>query len=253
MDAEFAHAADKQITRRPCETSAAAASRIFLARWSAAARRRQQQACDCEQMVLTTPDLDRRDRESELLALARLHAVSMLDASFLHGGDGGGGGDRDRDRGGGRRRARSPERALVRRIAREWAGGGAGGLVESAAAARRRGEEWLGETERQRVRSVRERVRMAATTTTAQHQQPPPPLNLLRGRQARADVARRIAMERQRELQGLSDHRAVSAFAHRARIQVCHCNSFFHALSPIYHVDLEYMYVCTYVRIYFLH
>ncbi|CAL4912130.1 unnamed protein product [Urochloa decumbens] len=108
----------------------------------------------CEQM-----DLDRRDRESELIALARLHAVSsMLDASFLHSSSGGGS----------RRRARSPERALVRRIAREWEGMGMG---------------------------------MAATTGTDHH-------------------GRRMAMERQRELQSLSDHRAVSAFAHRARIQV---------------------------------
>jgi hypothetical protein len=29
-----------------------------------------------------------------------------------------------------------------------------------------------------------------------------------------------MAMERQRELQGLSEHRSVSAFAHRGRIQV---------------------------------
>ncbi|XP_023157149.1 uncharacterized protein [Zea mays] len=72
------------------ETSSHAASRVVIAQQRAAARRRQQQAC--EQMVLTTLDLDRRDRESELLALARLHAVSMLDASFLHGGDGVGGG-----------------------------------------------------------------------------------------------------------------------------------------------------------------
>ncbi|KAK8447009.1 hypothetical protein SEVIR_9G578500v4 [Setaria viridis] len=179
------------------ETSAAAASRI-IAQW--AARRRQA----CEQMVLTTLDLDRRDRESELLALARLHAVSMLDASFLHGGDGGG-----------RRRARSPERALVRRIAREWAGGAAA----SEGAARGRGEEWLGETERERVRSVRERVRMA----TAQQQQGvggDQGGSTTRDRRlARADVVRRMAMERQRELQGLSEHRAVSAFAHRGRIQ----------------------------------
>ncbi|KAL6847584.1 hypothetical protein ACP4OV_022610 [Aristida adscensionis] len=193
---------------RAGETSAAAASRI-IAQW--AARRRQA----CEQMVLTTLDLDRRDRESELLALARLHAVSMLDASFLRAAndDGGGGG----------RRARSPERALVRRIAREWAaaqhGGGGGG---GEGAARGRGEEWLGETERERVRSVRERVRMASQSHGDLDLQRPATRDRdgLRRRPARADaVVTRMAMERQRELQGLSEHCAVSAFAHRGRIQ----------------------------------
>ncbi|CAM0148948.1 unnamed protein product [Urochloa decumbens] len=72
----------------------------LMAHWL---RRRQA----CEQM-----EMDRRDRESELIALARLHAVSsMLDVYDSSGGGGGG-----------RRRARSPERALVRRIAREWEG-----------------------------------------------------------------------------------------------------------------------------------
>jgi hypothetical protein len=47
------------------------------------------------------------------------------------------------------------------------------------------------------VLSVREHIRMATTTTQHQH---PPPLNFLRGRQARADVVRRITMERQCEL-----------------------------------------------------
>jgi hypothetical protein len=179
-------------------SSAAAASRIIAQQW--AARRRQQA---CEQMVLTTLDLDRRDRESELLALARLHAVSMLDASFLHGGDGGRGG---------RRRARSPERALVSRIAREWAASASTSPRPPGA------EEWLGESERERVRSVRERVRMACQGYHGEEEAP----SRLRGRpQARADVVvTRMAVERQRELQGLSEHRAVSAFAHRGRIQV---------------------------------
>nr|CAB3502285.1 unnamed protein product [Digitaria exilis] len=128
--------------------------RMMMAEW--AARRRQ---LACEQMVLTT--LERRDRESELLALARLHAVS----SFLHGGAGAGAGDE----------------------------------------ARTRPEELLGESERQRVRSARERV------LRMQQQQ--------QGMEQQDVVVRRMAMERRRELQGLSNHRAVSAFAHRARIQ----------------------------------
>ncbi|KAI4995658.1 hypothetical protein ZWY2020_035561 [Hordeum vulgare] len=183
--------------------ASAAASRI-IAQW--AARRRQA----CEQMVLG--GLDRRDRDSELMALARLHAVStMLDASsFLRA-------RADADDG---RRARSPERALVRRIAREWTapapaqrqGSPRGGHGDGGA-----GEEWLGETERERVRSVRERVRRASQGGGDGADGHAPGL---RGRQARAPgAARRMSMERLRELQGLSEHRAVSSFAHRGRIQ----------------------------------
>jgi hypothetical protein len=116
-------------------------------------------------------DLDRRDRESELLALARLHAVSMLDASFLRGND------------------------------------------DDVGVRRRGGEEWMGETEWQRVRSVRERVRMATATQPQQRHN-------TSGEAPTSRVTRMAAMERQRELQGLSEQRAVSAFAHRARIQV---------------------------------
>lgn len=198
---------DLRAKGRPCagETSAAA-SRIIAHR---AARRRQA----CEQMVLTTLDLGRRDRESELLALARLHAVSTLDASFLRA-------DGDAAHEGGRL-ARSPERALVRRIAREWTAPQSSARAGGEGA---RGEEWLGEMERERVRSVRERIRMASqgdgdarTEQGATRVREPP---RLRGRQARADVVTHMAMERQRELQGLSEHRAVSAFTHRGRIQV---------------------------------
>uniref|UniRef100_A0ACD5TT29 Uncharacterized protein n=1 Tax=Avena sativa TaxID=4498 RepID=A0ACD5TT29_AVESA len=181
------------------ETSAA--SRI-IAQW--AARRRQAR----EQMVL---DLDRRDRDSELLALARLHAVStMLDASFLRASSD--------DDGSGGRRARSPERALVRRIAREWTAPAPASQNSPGIGG---GEEWLGESERERVRSVRERVRRASvgdgdahaeqsTALLRDNDQPRP-----QGR----DVLTRMAMERQRELQGLSEHRTVSSFAHRGRIQ----------------------------------
>ncbi|KAM3316671.1 hypothetical protein ACQJBY_034674 [Aegilops geniculata] len=188
--------------------ASAAASRI-IAQW--AARRRQA----CEQMVLG--GLDRRDRDSELMALARLHAVStMLDASSFLRARANDNDDDDDDDG---RRARSPERALVRRIAREWTapapaqpqqgaprGGQDGGV----------GEEWLGETERERVRTVRERVRRASQGGDSGDGHAPG----LRGRQARAPTAaRRMSMERLRELQGLSEHRAVSSFAHRGRIQ----------------------------------
>ncbi|KAG8073087.1 hypothetical protein GUJ93_ZPchr0006g41832 [Zizania palustris] len=195
---------DHRAKDRACsaETSAAAASRI-IAQWAA---RRCRQACD--QMM------DRRDRDSELLALARLHAVSMLDASFLRAEDAHDGG----------RRARSPERALVRRIAREW--------TAPRSSPRARGEEWLGETERERVRSVRERVRMASQGDGVAHAEHAA-LPRLRSRQARADVVTRMAMERQRELQGLSEHRAVSAFAHRSRIQSFLRGRFFHSGRPV--------------------
>ncbi|EAY88211.1 hypothetical protein OsI_09660 [Oryza sativa Indica Group] len=194
---------------RACSASATDTSSRIIAQWAA---RRRQLACD-DQVI------DRRDRDSELLALARLHAVSMLDASFLRAHD---------DAGGGGRRARSPERALVRRIAREWTassrtsprGGGAGG------------EELLGETERQRVRAVRERVRMASQGQGHGGAHTP---RLMRGRGRHGqDVVTRMAMERQRELQGLSDHRAVSAFAHRARIQSFLRGRSFHSGSPMH-------------------
>jgi hypothetical protein len=190
------------------ETSAA--SRIIIAQW--AARRRQAR----EQMVL---DLDRRDRDSELLALARLHAVStMLDASFLRANDD------DDGSGGGERRALSPERALVRRIAREWTAP-APPQQSSPRGEGAQGEQWLGESERERVRSVRERVRRASVgdgegdahaeqRDRRQRDSDQPRLR------ERRNVVARMAMERQRELQGLSEHRSVSSFAHRGRIQV---------------------------------
>jgi len=197
---------DVRAKTRSCAAAGETSASRIIAQW--AARRRQ--AC-----LLTT--LDRRDRESELMALARLHAVSMLDASFLHCGEG---------RGGGGRRARSPERALVRRIAREWAAGGGAGEGGAARGRGRAEEEWLGETERERVRSVRERVRIMAATD---HQQGELTCRL-RGRHA-DHVVTRMARERQRELQGLSEHRAVSAFAHRGRIQVKCCVASFACTS----------------------
>ncbi|WOL05401.1 hypothetical protein Cni_G14129 [Canna indica] len=106
--------------------------------------------------------------------------------------------------------------------------------------------EWLGEVERERVRFVREWVQM----TSLQHRdarasrreesarerereryrsvlfheggQPQlvrTELLRLRGRQARLELIMRMAAERQRELQTLSDHRVVSHFTHRNRIQ----------------------------------
>lgn len=145
--------------------------------------------------------------------------------------------------------------------------------------------EWLGETERERVRLVREWVQMASQQRGAQaasrreerdsravsrreegdvqaasrreerdvqaasrreerdaqasraerlegqQEHIRRDLLRLRGRQARLDLIMRIVRERQRELQGLSEHRAVSDFAYRNRIQVSGCSCWFFFLS----------------------
>jgi hypothetical protein len=85
--------------------------------------------------------------------------------------------------------------------------------ITAAAATAIAGGEWLGETERQKVRLVREWVQMAsqprdscvgtrrdepAAGTDRDRQGEPP---RLRGRQARLDVISRMARERQCELQ----------------------------------------------------
>ncbi|KAE8713880.1 kinetochore protein nuf2-like [Hibiscus syriacus] len=110
--------------------------------------------------------------------------------------------------------------------------------------------EWLGETERERVRIVREWVQMTSqqrgvrggqredqedtigaqvdhiphSSSTDQDEGQPEhirrDLRRLRGRQAVIDLLVRNERERQRELQGLLEHRAVSDFAHRNRIQL---------------------------------
>ncbi|KAI3458917.1 hypothetical protein Pfo_030972 [Paulownia fortunei] len=109
--------------------------------------------------------------------------------------------------------------------------------------------EWLGETERERVRIVREWMQMTSQQrgsrsgrreeqdnglgsqvdrvhegSGSNHEEAQPEhvrrdMLRLRGRQALLDLLVRIERERQRELQGLLEHRAVSDFAHRNRIQ----------------------------------
>ncbi|GMP22495.1 hypothetical protein CsSME_00000492 [Camellia sinensis var. sinensis] len=110
--------------------------------------------------------------------------------------------------------------------------------------------EWLGETERERVRIVREWVQMTSQQQrgarggrrdeqvaglvpqadqlreglVVDHDEGQPEharrdMLRLRGRQALIDLLMRIERERQGELQGLLEHRAVSEFAHRNRIQ----------------------------------
>ncbi|URE03690.1 RING [Musa troglodytarum] len=303
------------------ETSAAARrhSRI-LSRWAA----RQ-----AEEMITT---IERRNRESELMALARLHAVSMLDASFLRESrraqssverpvaarassvlrmwrdleDESIAGDRrspasspttasnnhrsapeihdpmvrrnslgvaseinaseysqwpDRPTALGRRgavddsedwrssREQSPdiggggdgERERVREIVSGWMT--EIGMTDTASQVLPGSDsprsEWLGERERERVRLVREwmqtvsqqrdgwasrreerdREGLVANQENRQRQHVQRNLLRLRGRQARLDLIMRNVRERERELQALSEHRPVSHFAQRNRIQ----------------------------------
>ncbi|GAA0150426.1 hypothetical protein LIER_09373 [Lithospermum erythrorhizon] len=138
------------------------------------------------------------------------------------------------------------ERERVRQIARGWMESGISD--HSSTAVRRSGrprDEWLGETERERVRIVREWVQRssqqrggrvsqreehgaqvdhARERSHVDHEEGQPEhirrdLLRLRGRQALVDLLVRIERERQREIQSLLEHRAVSDFAHRNRIQ----------------------------------
>ncbi|KAL5995162.1 hypothetical protein ACLOJK_025220 [Asimina triloba] len=142
------------------------------------------------------------------------------------------------------------ERERVRQIVRGWMTD-SGMSDHGSQVSQRNGSqrsEWLGETERERVRLVREWVQMASQQRDARvgrrqenafgpiaevdqvrdggdHDEGQPEhvrrdLLRLRGRQAILDLLVRIERERQRELQVLVEHRAVSDFAHRNRIQV---------------------------------
>ncbi|XP_058181991.1 uncharacterized protein LOC131300268 isoform X1 [Rhododendron vialii] len=125
------------------------------------------------------------------------------------------------------------ERERVRHIVRGWMDSGSSDRSSNVAQRSNSPRaEWLGETERERVRIVRERVQMNSQQREARggrrdehvagvsHQvdqiRDGP---RLRGRQALVDLLVRVERERQRELQGLLEHRAVSEFAHRNRIQ----------------------------------
>ncbi|XP_009762683.1 uncharacterized protein [Nicotiana sylvestris] len=142
------------------------------------------------------------------------------------------------------------ERERVRQIVRGWMESGVSD--HSSNVSQRNGGprgEWLGETERERVRIVREWVQMTSQQRGARggrreeqssglsaqvdrvrdgsavdHEEGQPEhvrrdMLRLRGRQALLDLLVRIERERQGELQGLLEHRAVSDFAHRSRIQ----------------------------------
>lgn len=154
------------------------------------------------------------------------------------------------------------ERERVRQIVRGWMESGISD--HSPNASQGNGvprSEWLGETKRERVRIVREWVQMTSQQRGArggrreeqsnglraqadrvhdesvvEHEEGQPEhvhRDMLRlcGRQALLDLLVRIEGERQRELQGLLEHRAVSDFAHRCRIQVsCYSSSSFPVL-----------------------
>ncbi|URD90668.1 Major intrinsic protein [Musa troglodytarum] len=100
--------------------------------------------------------------------------------------------------------------------------------------------QWLGEIARERVRLVRESVQMTSRQRSdarasrreereregsdtdhedGQTEHVRRESLRRRGRQARLELTMRTAAERQRELQILCEHRAVSEFAHRSRIQ----------------------------------
>lgn len=154
-------------------------------------------------------------------------------------------GNREQD---GSSRGRSPvlgdvERERVRDIVRGWVGTGTNDhSTNISTMASHPREEWLADSERERVRIVREWVQMASQQSgadgiqqdehsirygsegsTIDHEGQPERLrrNLmrLRGRQAVIDLLVRIEREQQRELQSLVEYRAVSDFAHRNRIQ----------------------------------
>ncbi|CAH9077151.1 unnamed protein product [Cuscuta europaea] len=315
---------------------------------SSAARRRHSRilsrwaARQAQEMITT---MERRNRESELMALAGLHTVSMLDSSFLresqsptsrrqrpdderissrassilrmwreledeHGMD------HSQDRLRGRRltpqrsvdssntiassvnqgsesesgygnwsrdstrqhnvvgendsssREQSPdlgevERERVRQIVRGWMESGItdpSSNVSQRSGGVQRGE-WLGETERERVRIVREWVQMTSQQRGLRSREGQVngvgqadqvvregyvidqeeghsehirrDMLRLRGRQALVDLLVRIESERQRELQGLLDRRAVSDFAHRNRIQSLLRGRFLRSERPI--------------------
>lgn len=147
------------------------------------------------------------------------------------------------------------ERERVRQIFREWKNSGVGERTPTVSHINNTSRaEWLGETEQERVRIIREWVQMNSQRSRASgNSRAEQPVELgtqieqvrdglfinqgggrtgctqrgirrLCGRQALLDMLKKAERERQLELQGLSEHRAVSNFPHRNRIQVCFYN-----------------------------
>lgn len=134
------------------------------------------------------------------------------------------------------------ERERVRQIFREWMNHSSNGFHLN----NRSGPQWLGENECGRVRVIREWVQMNSQqrnnqgshsggvaevgseieqvrdglVTTPAQIGARRPIRRLCGRQTLLDLLQRAQSERKTELQGLSEQRPVSDFAHRNRIQV---------------------------------
>ncbi|XP_073305678.1 uncharacterized protein [Primulina huaijiensis] len=141
------------------------------------------------------------------------------------------------------------ERERVRQIVRGWMESGISDPSDVVLRNESPRAEWLGETERERVRVVRELMQMTnqqrgshsgrreerdnelgvrpehshlgldSDHEGGQTEHTRTDLLRLQGRQSLIDLLVRIERERQRELQGLLEYRVVSDFAHRSRIQ----------------------------------
>ncbi|CAH8284692.1 unnamed protein product [Eruca vesicaria subsp. sativa] len=142
------------------------------------------------------------------------------------------------------------ERERVRQIFREWMSPGTGEQTNAPSPTTNGARaEWLGETEQERVRIIREMVQMNSQQRPvlgdSREEQPAEVANQIErvldgmvvnanctqneharrgirklcGRQVWVDMLKMAERERQRELQGLMQHHAVSNFAHRNRIQ----------------------------------
>ncbi|XP_022140449.1 uncharacterized protein LOC111011121 isoform X2 [Momordica charantia] len=142
------------------------------------------------------------------------------------------------------------QRERVRQIFREWMNSGVGEHTPNVSQTNNGSRaEWLGETEQERVRMIREWVQknsqqrgahggngevqtaeigaqiaqicdgLVGNQNEGRIQRTRRGIRRLCGRQALLDMVKKAERERQREIQVLLEHQAVSGFAHRNRIQ----------------------------------
>ncbi|KAA3458590.1 Protein neuralized [Gossypium australe] len=142
------------------------------------------------------------------------------------------------------------ERERVRQIFQEWMNSGGRGCTSNVSGRNNSSRaQWLGETEQERVRIIREWVQMnsqqrgslmdsreeqaadadgqierlldglVVNQNAGRTEHVHRGIRKLCGRQALLDMLKKAERERQTELQRLLEHRAVSNFAHRNRIQ----------------------------------
>ncbi|XP_022986254.1 uncharacterized protein LOC111484063 [Cucurbita maxima] len=142
------------------------------------------------------------------------------------------------------------ERERVRQIFREWMNSGVGEHTPNVSQMNNSSRaEWLGETEQERVRMIREWVQknsqqrgthggngevqtadigtqvaqicdgLVGSQNEGRIQHARRGIRRLCGRQALLDMVKKAEIERQREIQLLSEQQAVSGFVHRNRIQ----------------------------------